>query len=35
VDKKSFTEKWIDKFIFDVDNGLLIADMCENVVLMV
>jgi len=29
VDKKSFTEKWIDRFIFDKNNDLLIDDMCK------
>jgi len=33
VDKKSFTKKWIDKFIFDKNNDLLIADICECAVL--
>jgi formyltetrahydrofolate hydrolase len=32
IDKKSFVTKWIDKFIFDKDNDLLIAEMCENAV---
>jgi transposase len=35
VDKKSFTEKWIDKFIIDKNNDLLISDMCEQAVLIV
>ncbi|MDR3063773.1 MAG: transposase [Methanobrevibacter sp.] len=35
VDKKSFTEKWVDKFIFDKNNDLLIADMCEYAILAV
>jgi len=29
VDKKSFTRKWVDEFIFDKNKDLLIADMCE------
>jgi hypothetical protein len=29
VDKKSFTKKCVDKFIFDKNNDLLIAD-CVN-----
>ncbi|MDR3063856.1 MAG: transposase [Methanobrevibacter sp.] len=33
ADKKSFAEKWIDKFIFDKNNDLLIADMCEYAIL--
>jgi hypothetical protein len=33
IDKKSFTEKWIDKFIHDKYNDLLIYDMCEKAVL--
>jgi transposase len=35
VDKKSFTEKWVDKFIIDKNNDLLIADMCEYAVLVI
>ena len=35
VDKKSFTQKWIDKFIIDKNDDLLIADMCEYAVLVV
>jgi len=33
VDKKSFTNKWVDNFILDKTNDLLIADMCEQAVL--
>ena len=29
VDKKSFTEKWINEYIFDKSNDLLVADICE------
>lgn len=35
VDKKSFTSKWVDDFVFDRSNDLLIADMCECAVLTV
>ena len=35
VDKKSFTGKWVDKFIFDKNNDLLINDMCEYATLIV
>ncbi|KZX11138.1 hypothetical protein [Methanobrevibacter curvatus] len=34
VDKKPFAEKWIDKFIFDKNNDLLILDIYEYVVLL-
>ena len=34
VDKKSFTEKWIDKFIIDKNNDLLIIDMCQQAILI-
>jgi hypothetical protein len=35
IDKKSFTEIWIDRFIFDKNNDLLIAYMCEYGILAV
>ncbi|MDR2830913.1 MAG: transposase [Methanobrevibacter sp.] len=35
VDKKSFTEKWIDKFLFDRNKDLLIVNIYESAVLMI
>jgi hypothetical protein len=35
IDKKSYTEKWIDEFIIDKNYDLLIADMCECAELLV
>ena len=35
VDKKSFTNKWIDKFVIDKNNDLLISDMCEKAILTI
>jgi transposase len=33
VDKKSFTEKWVNEYIHDKNHDLLIVDMCEIAVL--
>ena len=33
VDKKSFTKKWIEEYIFDKSNDLIIIDMCNEALL--
>jgi hypothetical protein len=33
LDKKSFTNKWVDKSILNKTNDLLIVDICEQAVL--
>ena len=33
VDKKSFTKKWVDEYLLDKSNELLIADICEIAIL--
>ena len=33
VDKKSFTDKWVDEYLLDKSNDLIIADICEIAIL--
>jgi len=33
VDKKSFTEKWVDEYLLDKNNDLFISDICEIAIL--